>query len=448
MTMDQFAAGVDGGTGVVARWVPGVVVTGGDPADARELMTAMVASVGDDPTAGQLIALLRDDHRFNHGRIDLAAAVATPDGVRVFVRGAMEVRTQTNETIAGPDPVEQDLPAASALWIGQGGPPVVQGHPVINLKLGVVPGRGAVLYQVAAPTDVAVSPPAEAAQPAVAAAPSPPAPAAPVPVSPAPGASPSLDAVPPPVAVPPAVALPPPAAAPRPAAPIPPAPAPLPANAVDTELPEARPFQSVDWNDPAAVETRQPLPVLDRADSPANGSADGPAGSPADQAASPSGDEVLGVRCSRGHFNNPKAGYCQLCGISMVHLTARLEPGPRPTLGFAVFADGATYAMDRSYLIGRKPRPDPASGLTALMAQDASQSVSREHAELRVEGWDVMYVDLGSTNGSFLWQANSRTWMPIEANTPIVLESGATVSVGRMTFVFEGAAKAVEGGSP
>ncbi|MEL6985662.1 MAG: FHA domain-containing protein, partial [Actinomycetota bacterium] len=189
------------------------------------------------------------------------------------------------------------------------------------------------------------------------------------------------------------------------------------------------PFEAVDWGDP--VETRQPLPVATRESEPVD--------------ARQSADQVLGIRCSRDHFNNPNAGYCQVCGISMIHLTHRLEPGPRPTLGFVVFADGATYAVDRPYLIGRKPQPGPNSGLTALATQDQTQSVSREHAELRLDGWDVHYVDLGSTNGSFVWSPTSQAWMPLRSNEPLTLTSGTTVSVGRMTFVFQGASKAVEG---
>jgi hypothetical protein len=154
-------------------------------------------------------------------------------------------------------------------------------------------------------------------------------------------------------------------------------------------------------------------------------------------------EQVMGIRCSRNHFNNPSAGYCQVCGISMVHLTQRLEPGPRPTLGFVVFADGATYAVDRPYLIGRHPRARSESGLTPLAAQDVTQSVSREHAELRLDGWDVHYVDLGSTNGSYRWNPGSNTWDRLEPGTPAVLESGTTISVGRMSFVFQGASKAV-----
>lgn len=400
--LDQFSAGVDDGTGVVARWGPGVVVTGGETADARELMADLVASVGDDPTSGQLVSLFRDDHRFNHGRIDLAAAVSTPEGLRVFVRGAMEVRTETDETIAGPDPVEQDLPGANALWIGQGGPPSIQGHPVIDLRRGVVPGRGAVLY-LAPTTQQPPVAPQQPAPPVLPAAPgSGPGPVGPPPLPDRPGG--------PPVAV---------------------------GGPAEAELIDVRPFASVDWSDAAAVETRQPLPVLD--DNTGDRIDDG-------LAEKDLGDQVLGVRCSRGHFNNPTAGYCQLCGISMVHLTHRLEPGPRPTLGFAVFADGATYALDRSYLIGRKPRPTPNGDLTALVAQDSTQSVSREHAELRVDGWDVSYVDLGSTNGSYLWQEETGTWLPLVAGEPIVLTSGSTVSVGRMTFVFQGASKSVEAG--
>lgn len=154
-------------------------------------------------------------------------------------------------------------------------------------------------------------------------------------------------------------------------------------------------------------------------------------------------EEVLGVECSRNHFNNPVASYCQVCGISMVHLTRRLVPGPRPTLGFVVFGDGATYALDRSYLLGRQPKPGFQGSLHALVVQDVQHSVSREHARIDLDGWDVTYTDLGSTNGSFLWNSVQQRWLKLDPKVPCVLASGDSVSVGRASFTFERASRQI-----
>lgn len=416
--MDAFAVNVEAGIGAVARWDAGVAVAGGDDGLALDLMAALQSAVGDAPTSGELIQVLRADSRFNSDRADLAVAVSAPGGLRVFVRGSAEVRTETDELIAGPEPVERDLSDPRAIWMGTGGPPLSQGHPVLDLRRGVVPGRGVVMHR---PTSW--PPPPADAIPGEAGAEAQAAPGTVAAAAPAPVAEEAIDATNPGQPGSAAPDLPPPV----PAAPAPPAP---PGSQPSAGQPvPSGPFEAVDWSDP--VETRQPLPVATRESEPVD--------------ARQSADQVLGIRCSRDHFNNPNAGYCQVCGISMVHLTHRLEPGPRPTLGFVVFADGATYAVDRPYLIGRKPKPGANSGLTALATQDQTQSVSREHAEFRLDGWDVLYVDLGSTNGSYVWNPTAQAWTPLRPNEPLTLTSGTSVSVGRMTFVFQGASKAVEG---
>ncbi len=408
--MDAFAVNVEGGVGAVARWDVGVAVAGGEDDLALDLMAALQAALGDEPSSGEIIDVLRSDSRFNSDRADLAVAVSAPDGLRVFVRGSAEVRTEADELIAGPEPIERNLSDPRALWMGTGGPPLRQGHPVLDLRRGIVPGRGVVLHR-----PVAWPPPPADAEPAASGL----------------DARDAVDATKPGQVAPAPPDQPPPPAAPAPAALAAPSPPVPPGGPDGTSQPvPSGPFEAVDWADP--VETRQPLPVATREQSPSVDVGE-------------SADQVLGIRCSRDHFNNPKASYCQVCGISMIHLTHRLEPGPRPTLGFVVFADGATYAVDRPYLIGRKPRPAPTSGLTALATQDQTQSVSREHGELRLDGWDVHYVDLGSTNGSFVWSPAAQTWTPLRPREPLTLTSGTNVSVGRMTFVFQGASKEVEG---
>ncbi len=410
MTMDAFGAAVVPGRGAVVRWDAAVLVAGGDEIDALDLIGEIQARVGPAPTSAAVIDLLRTDPRYRSSAVDLAAAVSTPDGLRVFVRGAMQIRTETDELIAGPEPVERDLTGTIALWLGSEDPPPEQGHPALDLRLGVVTGSGLIIHRPTIDGLLGTGPieqqlPATG-QHAIVTPPDPsPAQISPAPQAPADnsgGPAPADGGDPPPPA--------------RPATP-------QPAQIV-------RPFESIDWSLPAAVETRQPLAIL------TENSVELEQGlqSEFDQ-------EVLGIRCSRSHFNNPNASYCQVCGISMVHLTHRLEPGIRPTLGFMVFADGATYAVDRPYLIGRSPRPHTESGLTPLATQDATQSVSREHAELRIDDWEVRYVDLGSTNGSFIWNPIGGRWDPVPVNVAVTLESGTTVSVGRMTFVFEGASR-------
>jgi hypothetical protein len=98
-------------------------------------------------------------------------------------------------------------------------------------------------------------------------------------------------------------------------------------------------------------------------------------------------------------------------------------PG-RPRLLVTSTADGGN-AMQRSYdistpvtLLGRGTDCD-------LRLVDPG--VSRHHAEIRLEGPEVVFVDLGSTNGSFV------NGQPIRR---VTLADGARVSLGRTTLVF------------
>ncbi|MEZ5379933.1 MAG: FHA domain-containing protein [Acidimicrobiales bacterium] len=191
-------------------------------------------------------------------------------------------------------------------------------------------------------------------------------------------------------------------------------------------------FELVDLSG-AANHERAPLPEADS----------GPASSDDAAHVDTAPDEVMGIECSRGHFNNPIAAYCQVCGISMVHLTHYLVPGPRPTLGYIVFDSGATYALDQPYLLGREPSPDPASGLRPLVVDDVDHTVSREHAELTFDGWDVVLADLGSTNGTFRWDPATARWERVVPNHPVVIAPGASIAVGRTTFVYETVARSV-----
>ncbi|MEM9653555.1 MAG: FHA domain-containing protein [Actinomycetota bacterium] len=405
--MAGYVANVVPGSGAVARWDRVVLLVGGEKQAGLDLIAGITDALGQNPDPGALIDALQGDGPLVSGTTDLVAAVETSTGMRIIVRGGAQARTETNELLTagtglgaggGPQPTVRDLDDPMALWLGLTDPPTVQGHPAKDLRLGVVNGSGVVFYRVSEP----------AAEPAA-----------------APGgqetdggeAEVAEGDTPPPTVPNPVVS-----------APIPDA-----GSATEADLPVVdRDFQAINWDDPEGVAARAPLAVQDGA------TVDG------EVTSATTGEQVMGIRCSRDHFNNPKAGYCQVCGISMVHLTHRLEPGPRPTLGFLVFADGATYALDRQYVIGRSPEPRPGGGLTPLQTQDPTQSVSREHAELRLDGWDAYYVDLGSTNGSFLWDAAGRRWDPIRPNNPVVLTSGTTVSVGRMTFVFEAASRAIE----
>ncbi|MGB3374768.1 MAG: FHA domain-containing protein, partial [Microbacterium sp.] len=66
---------------------------------------------------------------------------------------------------------------------------------------------------------------------------------------------------------------------------------------------------------------------------------------------------------------------------------------------------GQVVDLDRTVIIGRKPRSTRASGSTMphLIAVDSPESdISRNHLEVRPEGDSVVVIDLHTTNGSTL----------------------------------------------
>ena len=114
--------------------------------------------------------------------------------------------------------------------------------------------------------------------------------------------------------------------------------------------------------------------------------------------------------------------------------------GPRPPLGMLIFDDGVTHTVDADHLVGRMPEADPrvrAGSLRSLLIEDPSGAVSRVHAEIRLNGWDVLLVDSGSRNGTFVAGPGESAWTPLPARQSRWLVPGTRVRLGGRTFLFE-----------
>ncbi len=270
----------------------------------------------------------------------------------------------------------------------------------------------------APPGPAPAPPPAEAAPPS--APPSPPPP-------PAPEAG---DQRPPPPA--PAVQPPPP---PTPSAPAPPPPPTPVADAPSGPSTPPTPPADFDYvllgaagqdDEPAAA--AEPLPVE-------------PDPSEAREADSPAGEVMVrGTICSRGHFNDPRSRFCSSCGISMVHQTLNLVSGVRPPLGVLVFEDGTTYSLSANYVVGRQPEISAlirSGDALPLLLNDTGRTISRVHAELRLQEWDVYFVNLSATNGSFVFDRQSAQWQALPTNEPVKLAPGTRMAMGGRVAVFE-----------
>ncbi|MGY1794980.1 FHA domain-containing protein [Geodermatophilus sp. SYSU D00525] len=329
------------------------------------------------------------------------------------------------------------------LHLSAGSPADTAPHPLADLEAGAVPGAAAVLSPAPAPSAAAPVPsgtmqvrlPAPHARvPLSTAKP----PARPVPVAPA-GAPAGHDSAGHDSAghdsaghdhaghdhaghahaAPASLATPAPAVAPAPAAP--PAPAPV-------ELPAPERSALLFGAAAEAEPVRQPLPTPGQESAPA-------AAEPEDER-----PRVKGILCKNGHLNDPRAGFCALCGIRTTQQTAVVVEGVRPPLGLLVFDDGATVSLDMDYLLGREPETDErvASGqVRPLLVLDQTGGVSRHHAEIRLEGWDVLLLDVGSANGTLVAPRGAPGWSSLVPHQPIRLTPGTAVRMGGRQFAFE-----------
>lgn len=118
----------------------------------------------------------------------------------------------------------------------------------------------------------------------------------------------------------------------------------------------------------------------------------------------PTGPQLQAVSCPSGHLNPPQAERCRACGAAIVDRSIRVVS--RPSLGHLNFEGGTVVDIDRPLLIGRKPTAegvaDDAEVPGLVVLPDPDGSLSRVHAEVRIEGWEVLVVDRNSTNGTFV----------------------------------------------
>ena len=71
------------------------------------------------------------------------------------------------------------------------------------------------------------------------------------------------------------------------------------------------------------------------------------------------------------------------------------------------------------------------------LAGEQSATVSQSHGEIRLVDWDVKIIDLGSANGTFLWDRETEQWQQLPPHEPVRLVNGTAIAVARRTFVYE-----------
>ncbi|MEV4686958.1 FHA domain-containing protein [Microbacterium sp. LWH3-1.2] len=120
---------------------------------------------------------------------------------------------------------------------------------------------------------------------------------------------------------------------------------------------------------------------------------------------------------------------------------APLAPPRPPAPGRIRVSTGQVLPLDRTVVIGRRPRSTRVSGtdLPHLVAVDSpQQDISRSHVELRVEGESIVATDLRTTNGTTLLRQGAE---PVRLHPG----EGTVVIPGDVLDLGDGITVAIEG---
>lgn len=146
---------------------------------------------------------------------------------------------------------------------------------------------------------------------------------------------------------------------------------------------------------------------------------------------------ILARSCAYGHANTPIRSTCSVCGGG---LNPQAEVVPRPSLGRAVLSTGDVVELEQPVVLGRYPQAHvvtaQAQAPRLVTVPSPSQDISRSHLEIRLEGWNVLLVDLTTVNGTTLLRPGQppRRLHPQE---PTLVMDGDVADLGdgvRLTF--------------
>ncbi|WP_306232990.1 FHA domain-containing protein [Agrococcus beijingensis] len=147
-------------------------------------------------------------------------------------------------------------------------------------------------------------------------------------------------------------------------------------------------------------------------------------------AAPATGPLVLSTLCPNGHVNAPGTTTCIRCGSAIDEGSAAQRR--RPEVAVAVLVSGERIPLGRGVVIGRRPRSRRVEDgrVPRLITVDSpGEDISRSHLELRVDDWNLVAVDLSSTNGTLLLREGSAPQrLRPEAST--ILQLGDRLDLG------------------
>lgn len=98
-----------------------------------------------------------------------------------------------------------------------------------------------------------------------------------------------------------------------------------------------------------------------------------------------------------------------------------------PHVGGVLEVGSQRFELGDVAVVGRLPdRLGGASKARAIAVDEPG--VSGVHAQFRVVGWETELTDLGSTNGTHVWDSNRDVWHRVTA--PVIVSDGAAISFG------------------
>ena len=162
---------------------------------------------------------------------------------------------------------------------------------------------------------------------------------------------------------------------------------------------------------------------------PRNASSPSVAPLPTSPAGVPGEVSLTGQLCPQGHANPPERDRCRTCGAVLTGPTRTVR---RPPLGVALLSTGGRIVLDRSAVIGRRPRASRVSAHDVpqlVTVPSPQQDISRSHLELRLEGWHVLATDLGTTNGTTLHRPGYEP-LRLRPREGVVLHDGDLLDLG------------------
>lgn len=123
-----------------------------------------------------------------------------------------------------------------------------------------------------------------------------------------------------------------------------------------------------------------------------------------------------------------------------VYESTEIVPARRLARGRIRVSDGQVVELDNTVIIGRRPRSSRSTGdmLPTLVAVESpEQDISRNHVEIRAEGEHVLVVDLDTTNGSVLLRGGNDP-VRLHPSEPTMVVSGDVLDIGDgVTIAFE-----------